>query len=64
MIKPKIKRKMPKCIQCRFYQGDMIVCKMYPRGPEDSSCPYYAPDPDLYLDEGEQGRGNRKKRQY
>lgn len=64
MIKPKIKRKMPKCIQCRFYQGDIIVCKMYPRGPEDSSCPYYAPDPDLYLDEGEQGRGNRKKRQY
>lgn len=64
MIKPKIKRKMPKCIQCRFYQGDIIVCKMYPRGPEDSSCPYYAPDPDLYLDEGEQGRGNRRKRQY
>ena len=64
MIKPKIKRKIPKCIQCRFYQGDIIVCKMYPRGPEDSSCPYYAPDPDLYLDEGEQGRGNRKKRQY
>ncbi|MEA5593661.1 hypothetical protein [Rivularia sp. UHCC 0363] len=50
MIKPKIKRKMPKCIQCRFYQGNIIVCKMYPNGPEDNSCPYYAPDPDVYLD--------------
>ena len=64
MIKPKIKRKMPKCLQCRFYQGDIIVCKMYPRGPENNSCPYYAPDPDIYLDEGERGTGNREKRQY
>ncbi|MBV6628261.1 MAG: hypothetical protein KI793_35970 [Rivularia sp. (in: Bacteria)] len=64
MIKPKIKRKMPKCLQCRFYQGNLIVCKMYPHGPEEKLCPHYAPDPDVYLDEGEQGRGNRKKRQY
>ena len=64
MIKPRIRRKMPKCLQCRFYQGNMIVCKMYPNGPEDKSCPHYAPDPDFYLDEGEQGRGNTKKRQY
>ncbi|MGB3757537.1 MAG: hypothetical protein WBA07_14355 [Rivularia sp. (in: cyanobacteria)] len=55
---------MPKCLQCRFYQGNIIVCKMYPNGPEDRSCPHYAPDPDVYLDEGERGTGNRRKRQY
>ncbi|MEB3219067.1 MAG: hypothetical protein VKN72_22915 [Nostocales cyanobacterium 94392] len=51
MIKPKIKRKIPHCIQCRFYQGDTIVCKMFPSGPENNSCPYYAPDPDVFLNQ-------------
>jgi len=58
MIKPRIRRKMPKCLQCRFYQGNMIVCKMYPHGPEDKSCPYYAPDPDVYLN---QDRSNNSR---
>ncbi|MEO1186311.1 MAG: hypothetical protein AAFX46_17235 [Cyanobacteria bacterium J06636_27] len=49
---------MPKCLQCRFYQGNMIVCKMYPYGPEDKSCPYYAPDPDVYLN---QDRSNNSR---